>query len=229
MTKRDVISCGLALFFLLIVAVILYPTFGTVMVNPHGNTASFNLQQIANAYSTYSHDPNHPRSLQLPPGSTAHDAAFILAKYVGLNDASVWFTYMDDSLANITLPRSVVAGNISTATGPSPNFASIPLSIVVAANVSTDAPATTTPIAWTRGLQSDGTWSADSPWLGQGGHIAFLDGHVEWFDKLNAADPTASLVIAPGWPDAGNLTANITEALPPGAVILSAEPRHNAK
>lgn len=228
MTKRKVIEYSLALLLLLLVAAILYPTFYTIPMQ-HGNSASSNLQQIANAYSDYSHSTTPPRSFQLAPGSTTHDAAFILAKYVGLNGASVWFTHMDNALANITLPRSVFAGNISTATGPSPNFASIPLSIVVAANVSTDAPATTTPIAWTRGLQPDGTWSPDSPWHGTGGHIAFLDGHVEWFDKLNAADPTASLVIAPGWPDAGNLTANITEALPPGAVILSAEPRHGAK
>jgi prepilin-type processing-associated H-X9-DG protein len=226
MTKRIVIECSLGLLLLLMVRAFIYAALEEGRpVARRGSIAAENLQQIANAYATYSNSTEPPRSLQLPPGSTVHDAAFILAKYTGLNDASVWYTFSDNSSANPSFPRSVIAGNISTATGPAPNFVNVPLMVVFAANVSPLAPSNTTPIAWERGLQANGTWSADSPYQGQGGHIAFLDGHVEWYDKLNADDPTSSLVKY----GTNISTANIAEALPPGAVILSAEPWHAAK
>jgi prepilin-type processing-associated H-X9-DG protein len=45
------------------------------------------------------------------------------------------------------------------------------------------APATTTPIAWTRGLNiTSGLWE-NGIYGSEGGFIAFLDGHAEWFDN----------------------------------------------
>jgi len=218
----------LIIFILFVLASILLPTIGGVAESGHPTHAASDLAQIAKTYAAYSVSSNPPRNLQLPPGSTTHDAAFILAKYADLNDASMWFIPADDALGDATIPKSVITGDVNTATAPDPAFANIILSVVIAANVSTSAPSTTTPIAWTRGLQEDGTWDSHSPWAGKGGHIAFLDGHVSWYDKLDATNPNESLVVAPGWPDAGTATANITLALPPGAIILPAEPRHPA-
>ncbi len=57
------------------------------------------------------------------------------------------------------------------------------------------APASTTPLIWTRGLRADGTWDPDtSPWEGTGGHIAFLDGHVEFFKNLKGEDGQGVLI-----------------------------------
>ena len=49
------------------------------------------------------------------------------------------------------------------------------------------ANATKTPLAWTRGLNSSGTWPKSSPW-GGGGHILFYDGHVEFFNEIGEDD-----------------------------------------
>ena len=207
---------------------IIVPTLSNMMQHGLHEAPPSNLSQIAKAYAAYSYGSTYGRRLQVPPGSTAHEAAFILAQKADLNDAQVWFILTDDALANITLPKVVIDGDTSTATAPAPDFARLTLSYVFASNVSTSAYPTTTPIAWTRGLQPNGTWSANSPWAGKGGHIAFLDGHVAWYDKLDATNPDESLVVAPGWSNAGTPTANITQALPPGAIILPAEPRHSA-
>ena len=45
----------------------------------------------------------------------------------------------------------------------------------------------TAPLAWTRGLQPDGSWSFDSPFYGEGGFILFLDGHVEFHETVDGA------------------------------------------
>jgi prepilin-type processing-associated H-X9-DG protein len=218
-------------FLALVLASILWPWHMGTLGYAHRTPAASNLAQIAKTYATYSNGSTNGRNIQLPPGSTAHDAAFILAKYADLNDASMWFNPSDNALAGVTIPKSVIAGDGNSTTAPflNPAFANVTLSVVFAANVSTSAPTTTTPIAWTRGLQPNGTWSADSPWQGRGGHIAFLDGHVSWYDSpLDTKEPDNSLVTAPGWPNPGTPTANITLALPPGAIILPAEPNHRA-
>ena len=214
------------LLLVLAAAAIIVPTLSNMLQHGMHQAPASNLSQIAKAYAAYSYGSTYGRKIQLLPGSTAHDAAFILAQKADLNDASMWFIPTDDALANVTLPKLVIDGDLSTATAVAPDFAQLTLSYVFAANVSTSAPSTTTPIAWTRGLQPNGTWSSDSPYNGTGGHIAFLDGHVAWYDKLDATNADESLVVAPGWPNAGTATANITLALPPGAIILPAEPRH---
>jgi prepilin-type processing-associated H-X9-DG protein len=228
MSKRSFRSVAITslvfLFVLGVIASILIPTVGSVYTGPRRTPSANKLSQIAITCSTYSTSGITPRNLQLPPGSTTHDAAFILAKYADLNDASLYF-FPSDARAPSPLPKSVIVGDIPTATAPAPDFANATLSVVIAANVSTSAPSTTTPIAWDRGLQTNGKWSLTSPWQGKGGHIAFLDGHVEWFDKLDASDPFNSLLKY----GTHTPTANITEALPPGAVILSAYPRPSAQ
>jgi prepilin-type N-terminal cleavage/methylation domain-containing protein len=40
------------------------------------------------------------------------------------------------------------------------------------------------PIMWTRGL-SGTEWDADSPWSGDGGHVLFSNGKVEWYESTD--------------------------------------------
>jgi hypothetical protein len=45
------------------------------------------------------------------------------------------------------------------------------------------------PIMWTRGLdRGDTEWSRDSPWDGEGGHVLFSNGKVEWFESTRTED-----------------------------------------
>jgi prepilin-type processing-associated H-X9-DG protein len=51
-----------------------------------------------------------------------------------------------------------------------------------------DIPLETTPLAFTRGLCTDGTWDEDAGLYGsKGGYVVFCDGHVTWFDGSRPA------------------------------------------
>jgi type II secretory pathway pseudopilin PulG len=56
------------------------------------------------------------------------------------------------------------------------------------ANLDGSVPLTTTPIAFTRGLKSDGTWDEKYGLYGtKGGYVVFCDGHTTWFDGSKPA------------------------------------------
>jgi len=203
---------------------VIIPALGPVVVLHTDVYRQNNLGVIAKAYLAYSITGKTPRIIAAKPGDTAHKAAYLLAKYTDLNDASLYFIKSDPH-APKNIPKVILLDLEGTDTQRSinPEFLKSELSFEIAANLSPNAPPTTTPVAWTRGLREDGTWSPDSPWGGGGGHIAYLDGHVEWADKLTL-DGECFTIYATR-PNAGKPTVNIREALPPGAVILSAEPK----
>jgi prepilin-type processing-associated H-X9-DG protein len=62
------------------------------------------------------------------------------------------------------------------------------LSVELIGGIPSDAPLSTTPIAFTRGIPeatATGTkWPSDGVYGSKGGYIAFLDGHVEWYEDL---------------------------------------------
>jgi prepilin-type processing-associated H-X9-DG protein len=186
------------------------------------------LYEIARANAAYTQSTTEGRMLTAQPGETAHAVALVLAREEGLNDASFWFIKSDPALAGKTIPKTVLVGDPKNGV-LNPDFARLTLSCVFVANMTVTAPVTTTPVAWTRGLQPDGTWSKDSPFGGKGGHIAFLDGHVQWYDKLTVQPDAFGNDNALVNYATGKLTTDIREALPPGAIILPAEPRLPAK
>ncbi|MDR2371704.1 MAG: type II secretion system GspH family protein [Puniceicoccales bacterium] len=50
-------------------------------------------------------------------------------------------------------------------------------------NLDGSVPLATTPLAFTRGLKSDGTWDEKYGLYGsKGGYVVFCDGHITWFD-----------------------------------------------
>ena len=45
------------------------------------------------------------------------------------------------------------------------------------------------PIMWTRGHEGEeGTWDPDSPWSGEGGHVLFSNGKVEFYEDTKGPD-----------------------------------------
>jgi prepilin-type N-terminal cleavage/methylation domain-containing protein/prepilin-type processing-associated H-X9-DG protein len=75
-----------------------------------------------------------------------------------------------------------------------------------------DIPIETTPLAFTRGLCTDGTWDEEAGLYGsKGGYVAFCDGHVTWFDGNK---PARFLK----WDQSG-YTSDIRYAVPKGAWI----------
>lgn len=204
------------LSFIAIVLVITIINPGNFAARP---SSMANLRRIAQFYIVYCSNNGHTRKVEVQPGETAHAVAQLLAKETGLDDGSVWLFKNDPKLAGKEIPTYVLdprTGQVSD------NFARLPLSYTIVANLPLDAPPTTTPLAWTVGLQSNGEWSPDSMYLGEGGHIVYLDGHVDWFTKLD---------LIPGGNGAALVkygthtpTVNIHDALPPGTVILRSDP-----
>ncbi len=191
-------------------------------IHPFATESHLNL--IAKANLNYKDINSPPHFLEAKPTQSAHYFAYILAKAEGLNDASLYIL-KSDHLAPKSIPKTVLDGAPGPNARINPDFLNATLSFEFAANLPLNTPVTTTPLAWTRGLRPDGTWAPDSPWEGQGGHILFLDGHVEWFDRLKLNDPNGAYFYKYG---TYTQTINIHEALPPGAVILSAKPPHPA-
>jgi hypothetical protein len=73
-----------------------------------------------------------------------------------------------------------------------------------------------TPIAWTRGLQPDGTWSETSPLGGKVGYVVFVGGNLERFEGRIQGKLQAYGTDRP--------TSDIREALPPGTRIGEYQP-----
>ncbi len=181
---------------------VVFPTVGKVRETARRSVEASNLRQIGQASLIFASDHQD----RLPEATDVWDYARQLAIGGGLNDATVWTIAGD--------PAAKDDHDLSTVLGPDrqslhPEFAvSKPGYAVVVGGLTANSPSTT-PLAWTRGLRADGTWSPDSPYGEQGGHVVFLGGNVIYFvqgrTEFIARD--------------GTVTRNIFEALPPHARV----------
>jgi prepilin-type N-terminal cleavage/methylation domain-containing protein/prepilin-type processing-associated H-X9-DG protein len=207
-----------------ILAAILIPTIGNVIDVARRSAASSNARTIAQTYVSYSNGGSTPRTISTPgmaTGSAANgvaatieDVAFILAKFNQLNDASMWFIRTDENLNGQQVPHSVIVGDPQAATAVAPDFQKVaPKAWAFVTGLSTSAPSSTTPLLWTYGLQHNGTWTVGTVWKGRGGHIAYLDGHVDWAEKLSTDAGGTCFTIYQTNQGAGNPTLDYTEAV----------------
>ena len=197
-----VVVCLLGFF-----AAIIIPTTSRSPIPARRSIDSSNLRQIGQASLIYASDSQD----RLPQVDNIHAFAAELARLGGLNDATIWFSTEEY--------RGHDGLRVSTVLTPDrqriePSFAAARPSFAAAVRGLHAALPSTTPIAWTRGLQPDGTWSEDSPYGGEGGHIVFLGGNVSFYRKLGGSTP--ALVDREGRP-----TADIRAALPADAVIAN--------
>ena len=85
-------------------------------------------------------------------------------------------------------------------------------SYVLIGGISGECSPETTPVAFTRGLTDKGTWDKDYGLYGEsGGYVAYLDGHVRWFDGKR---PARFLK-----PDKSGYSSNIADAVPDDATF----------
>jgi len=212
---------GFVLFLIALLASIIVPTVGRTCGRPGPSrlTDFVHLRDIGNATAIYAYNHND----RFPEATDIWDYARILAEVgtpnepEGLNDARFWRSKVDPASAPISSKDPKFPILLPSKNGQpralNPAFRSIKpaFAIPVGRRLSTNHPATT-PIAWTRGLQSDGTWAKHSPYGGQGGYILFLGGNVAYY--LNLTDDGGQLIARDG-----SKTANILEALPVGCRI----------
>jgi len=191
-----------------VLTAILFPMVSRAMASAQRAKASSNLRQICLAYISYSHEGGTLRSIR---ANTPNQWAAQLARYTGLNEASLYFVDGDPALEGIKQPSSILADLNDTASFEQTGFSQAPMAYAVASGLYTQAPPSTTPVAWTRGLRPNGTWSPNSPYQGRGGFIGFLDGHIEWYSTLaDPENPQRGLLTIYG---TQKPTANILEAI----------------
>ena len=203
-----------------ILAGILIPTVGAVKKKASMITSSSNLKQVAIAFATYSNAGTRTRTIAKGAWSESNnkqannmkDWAKLLAYHAELTDAGIWFIGSDEKVSNYggTLPRSIGIKQASGSFSESSEWSSIRENVIsysAVVDMNVNAPGST-PLIWTKGLSNtSGLWSITSPWQGEGGHIAFMDGHVEFFPNLS--DPEYKL--APG--KASGLTSSTSSIL----------------
>lgn len=188
----------------------LLPTssFGTSYVM--GATDAASLRQILQANLIYAQDHKD----QFPKADDIWDDARMLAEGAGLDEAYLWQSLVDPASASyydkklkVLLPQKD-----GRSRELNPAFRQIKPAFAVALGQMHSNLPSTTPVAWTRGLQADGTWAKHSPYGERGGHIVFIGGNVVRY--LNLTDDGGQLIR----PD-GTKTANILEALPRGCRV----------
>ena len=206
-----------------ILAGILIPTVGAVKKKASMVTSSSNLKQIAIGYATYSNAGTRTRTIAQGAWSETSnkqaadmkDWAKLLAYHSELTDAGIWFISSDEKVSNYagTLPRSIGIKNADGTFSEAADWAAITEEVIsYSAVVDMNANASgSTPLIWTKGLDdTTGTWSITSPWQGEGGHIAFMDGHVEFFPNLSDDE----YKLAPGSASGINTsTSSISDAI----------------
>jgi prepilin-type N-terminal cleavage/methylation domain-containing protein/prepilin-type processing-associated H-X9-DG protein len=208
-----------------ILIAILIPVAGTILENARRTAASNDLRQIALAYRAYAQEGARPRQINV---DTIHQWAATLAEFSALNTPDIYIQGDDPLVERETrpLPR-VIANPPATGGGRwtlNPEFDGFPLSVAVANGLASRADASTTPVTWTRGLGTNGSWApltdANPGVYGdRGGHIAFLDGHVTFYSNLTE-EGGRLLHFTTRQP-----TSNIQEALNPGAQGLESTGR----
>lgn len=199
-----------------ILAAVVIPTVGSVRGNAQRSASAANMRSIAQAYANFSGGGGRVQSIN---AADIYAWGLRLAREVDLIDASLYFIESDPEVTASSDPLPQVVGFIDE-TGTlteGDNWRDSPISYSVANRLSANAPSSTTPLLWTFGLDTDGRWVANSPWEGRGGHIAFLDSSVRYFNR-EVDDALINYTTR-------RSTSSIIEALNTGAEVFSASGR----
>jgi prepilin-type N-terminal cleavage/methylation domain-containing protein len=178
-----------------ILAALIFPTIGKVRETAQRTVDANNLREIVKAATIYAADNNDrlpdPAALlaQNPVPVTGGTAPFlwagVLAQRGILTDPTFYFAKNDPAF-NGTYPAAIVTPGNRAVLDPSfTTNRTLSFEFVGGLRMS-DPPST--PVAFTRGLLTDGTWSADTGvYKDAGGHVAFLGGSVQFYPNLNEA------------------------------------------
>lgn len=179
-----------------ILASILVPTLGKVRETAQRAVDASNLREIGKAALLYAAD--HQDRLPDPMAGAASTVVApnryftyigLLAQGGGLNEASLYFSKNDNQFDGALPPRVMDPADPSGATLHPELLARFP-SINLVGGLKMSDPAST-PLAYTRGLTSAGTWNGTSndsnqgTYGDQGGHVLFLGNSVQYFRRLD--------------------------------------------
>ncbi|MFZ5494007.1 MAG: type II secretion system protein [Verrucomicrobiota bacterium] len=204
-----------------ILAALIFPTVSKVRETAQRAADANNLRELVKAASLYAADNNDrlpdPAAIaaQYPGlGTGPHAWAGILAQRGIITDAQFYFARNDPFFSG-SYPAAIVdPANRTTLSG---EFAGRTLSFEFVGGLRIgDAPST--PVAFTRGLQTTGLWDpASGAYKDAGGHVAFLGGNVQFYPNLTETDNRLTL-------SNGAKGSNVRQAIPVNARIYATPP-----
>ncbi len=193
-----------------VLAAVLIPSISFVSEKAQKTKAASHLRQLVLAYTICLQSGD---TKGLNACKDIHSLAAYLAKQANLNDPQLWLLDQDPLLDEKAKELKTI---IKPDGSPTDDFKGLPLSFSFVVKLPSGLCPSTAPIAWSRGLKEDGTWDeTEGVWSSTGGYIAFLDGHVEWYDNLK--DTGKQFCHHQNY----NNTSNYKEALGPNIVVLS--------
>lgn len=140
----------------------------------HKAKASSDLRQVAVAFATYLYSggrvKDNPEKFQNMEGLLR-----LLAEKADLWDASVFLNYADADHFEEPIPTAIGERDKSGKFNFHPEILNFPIGFSFAVYPDLKGPTSMTPIIWTRGLHRHEGFDAS-----YGGHVVFLDGHVEY-------------------------------------------------
>jgi prepilin-type N-terminal cleavage/methylation domain-containing protein len=200
-----------------ILAAIIIPTVGTVRDKAQRAVDANNLREILKAATIYAQDnsdslpdPQRIATTTLTAPSAAYRWPGILAKNNILTDPTFYFSKNDAAFTG-TYPTFIIQPSTARNTLHTSftNNSAGTMAWEFVGGVKMSDPATT-PVVYTRGLTTAGTWSPTSGvYKDNGGYIAFLGGNVSFYSS------TAGLFVSNNSAStSGNKLANIQQAIP---------------
>jgi prepilin-type N-terminal cleavage/methylation domain-containing protein len=183
-----------------ILAALLFPTVGSALDRAKRAADGANIREISKAAMIYAQDNNDrlpdPQNIPTATLSSPQRAKLwpgIIARNGILNDPKVYFSKLDP-FAPATLPVSIInstltANQAKNSLDSTFTSAAVSPSYEFVGGLKTSDPATT-PLVYTRGLQTNGSWNVISgTYKDIGGYIAFLGGNVEFYTSTAAPSP----------------------------------------
>ncbi len=197
-----------------ILAAIFIPTMGSALDKAKRAVDAANLREIVKAATIYAQD----NSDRLPDPSaiatttlTASQRALlwpgIIARNGILTDPKLYFSKLDPFFSG-TFPASIINQTNVNKTTLDATFSGVSLAYEFVGGLKTSDPAAT-PVAYTRGLQTNGAWSLTSGvYKDTGGYIGYLAGNVEFYNNTN----TPITIFTSN--NSGRKIGNIQQAIP---------------
>ena len=162
------------------------PAVGVVREKAQRMATAQKLRQIGLAVATYQSLTGRSVS-----GTGLGEWMATLAAETGIRDTELYLFEEDPllSLASQSLPPVLVRPGPDGHWEEIPGFEEWPIGVTVVSGLNPLANPSTTPVAWTRGLDTSGKWAGfgsarPGVYGDEGGFIVFLDGHVEFFRDL---------------------------------------------
>ena len=209
-----------------VLAAIIIPTVGAVREKAQRAVDGNNLREIIKAAQIYAGDNNDrlpdPRAVPaatMTANPQSHLWPGIIARNNILTDATFYFS-KSDPFFNGVYPISIISTTDTTKRTLDNTFRTASALAWEFASGIKMSDGAAMPVAWTRGLQTNGSWSLTSgTYKDVGGYIGFLGGNVAFYS--NAGTGTSGIFTSNF---SARKTTNIQQAIPTAGFIWGTPP-----